>query len=321
MKSKPTTNKNGPAPFFSIDNISKIIASLATVLTIFSSIMWWKSDNENKKLDVQLKRAELKLKDLDFRIKESGIGEAELKNAQLKPSFSVQYLVFGGAVYESIKNGNLNKFTSDFGAIRKTKEAKAAFESLYEFPLLETNLREHSDYNKLDKFIEKYSPQPLRKRTHDEKFDSALFTVVSIACFGGTTAKDVELVYEERFLPNEPFIFPPNGLRYGDNSPTYKPGAPIKSENLNYIRKNKVMKLGNIQPGHGRLIPIELSAHPVFTHKGEDNYVTRFVAISSFHLKPIIIRYKTLTGEVLEQPIREQLGIPMPMTDFIDIRG
>lgn len=295
------------------DNISKVLAVITTLISIFTILFWWKTDSENKILENKLKQTELTLKQLTLI-------ENELKNAQLKPRFSVLYFIFGGAVYDAIKTGDLGENSkSTFGKIKKNKDAKAAYENLYEYPLIETDIESHMKTNQLNSFLNKYSYEPLKKRGKDS-LNAVKYTVLSIACFGGTTAKDVELIYEERTVPNEAFFFPPEGIRYIDNSIQYAEGAPIQSDVLVYNKKIKSLKLGDIEPGHGRIIPVQIGLAPedVYYKNGDP---VHFEVISSFHIKPLKIKFTTLSGEIIEQPIREQLDIPMPVSDFIDIRG
>ena len=229
-------------------------------------------------------------------------------------------MIFGGAVYDAVKSGDPgNNSNSTFGKIKKNKDANAAYESLYEYPLIETNLDKHMQMDKLDSFLHKYSDKPLKKIDRDALY-AIKYTVLSISCFGGTTAKNVELIYEERTLPKEAFFFPPEGIRYMDSTIQYAKGAPIQADSLPYDKKTRVLRLGDIEPGHGRIIPIQIgrSSDDVFYKDGNPAH---FEVISSFHLKPMKIKFTTLSGEVIEQPIREQLEIPMPISDFIDIRG
>lgn len=321
-KNKATQNENKSA--FTFESISKIVSIISTLLLIFTTIIWWKTDSENKILDNKIKNLEIQLKNLNVSETALKVSEAELKNYQLKPRFSVQYMIFGGAVYAAIKEGDINSNDeSTFGKIKKNKDAKAAFETLYEYPLIETDLYKHmeSGDKQIHSFIKKYSSEPLNLKDRIGDYNNALkYTIISISCFGGTTAKNVELVYEERTLKNELFMLPPEGIRYVDNPIQYINGAPIQSESLPYTKKTMTLKLGDIEPGHGRIIPIQVgySLENVLYKSGDP---VKFEIISSFHLKPLKIKFTTLSGEVIEQPIREQLDIPMPVSDFIDARG
>jgi len=307
---KKTSTKNKPGRgMLAIDSVSKIVAIIASVWALATSVMWVKTENINKLLDS-------KLKGLEIEIKRAGIAETELRNAQLKPSFSVQYLIFGNEVYATISQG-YQDYDSATGKNFKNLDAKDAFESLYYFPLVETGVEAQMAIDKIEPFLKKFIiPRNKKLRVYDAI--AWEYTILSLSCYGGTAAKDVELIYEERTFPHEPFIFPPEGHRYREGAHVYyKDGAPVQSEELPYIRKQGVIKLGDIKPGRGRLIPIQVALRPELPHTRTIQYTDFFVAISSYHIKPMKIRYKTLTGEIIEQPIREQLNIPMPISELL----
>ncbi len=283
---------------------SAILAVVTTIASFVSAVSWYRVDRDNRLLELKLHQAQAE--------------KEALGASMLKPGFSVQYLVFGGAVYQAVKQGESNP--GPLGVIRKTKEARAAYESLYEFPLVDTQLDAHMPPGSIYDFLAKYSAAPLGKHADEDELVALKYTVLVISCFGGSIARDVELVYEERTSAKDAFMFPGSGIRYSDNQIQTTSNAPRQDDDSLFQRTVKSLALGDIEPGHGRIVPIQIGLVPegVTLEDGSSAY---FEVLSSLHLKPTVIRFRTLTGDTIEQPIREQLAIPMPVSDFIDIRG
>lgn len=282
-----------------------LVAALLALTTIVSTLSLWRSDHENKRLQNDLARATI---------------EAEsLKQAALKPQFSVQYLALSISVYENVLANREDKKERPF----QTRAARESYERLWSYPLIDRQIG-----SGLQSFFE--SRYDLAKTIAAKEYSLALGemsegdwpnrTVLVLSAFGGSIARDVELIYDDRHILKAPFL--PSSSIFEASLIGSDAAKELARQGIKVSSQRKRLRLGDIAPGDGRMIEIlakiELPAWE--SDLGRDREIRREFN-SSHYLVPVAIRFRTLAGETIQTPIRAPLNFPVPFSNGVEGLG